>query len=233
LAEANRLLARAVATDRSSSYAQSLLALTRFQGALFGWSSDPVGSLASTYDAAQEAVALDDGDWLAHALLGIATLWNRGAYDKAMTEEETAVALNPSAAMAYHFYGCVLTYNDQPAFAIPKLRAVLQLDPRFQFLSTTLADIGLAHYLVGDCEAAVGFCERAISEQRENVRAWQRLAAVLGRMGRVDEAKAAFAQVMRLQPGFTRSYVQATYPFRSPSHARLLEDGLRQAGWVG
>jgi adenylate cyclase len=74
LAMADDLLLRAVAMGPTSSYAQSLLALTRFQGALVGWTNDPASSLASTYEAAETAVALDDCDWLAHALLGIATL---------------------------------------------------------------------------------------------------------------------------------------------------------------
>jgi TolB-like protein len=231
--EADRLLVRAVAMDGASSYARSLLALTRFQGSLFGWGSDPKRSLMSTYEAAKEAVELDDCDWLAHALLGIATLWSHGDYEQATAEEEMAIALNPSAAMAYHFYGCVLTFNDQPAAALPKLEAVLQLDPRFELLPTTLADIGLAHFLLGNCEAAVKFCERAIGEQHHHVRAWQRLAAALGRLGRTDEAEAAFAQVLKLQPDFARPYLQATYPFRNPLHAQMLEDGLRQAGWTG
>jgi adenylate cyclase len=232
LVEAESLLVRAVAMDRSSGYAQSLLALARFQGALFGWLDDPKHSLVSTYEAAREAVELDDGDWLAHALLGIATLWSHGDYEEALAQEEIAIALNPSAAMAYHFYGCVLTFDSQPAEALEKLQAVLRLDPRFQLRPTTLADIGLAHFLLGDCEAAVQFCKRAISEQGDHVRAWQRLAAALGCMGKQDEARTAFAQAMKLQPRFARPYVEATYPFRDPAHTELFLDGLRRAGWA-
>jgi adenylate cyclase len=232
LAEAEGLLDRAVAMDRTSGYAQSLLALARFQGALSGWLDDPKHALVSTYEAAREAVELDDRDWLAHALLGIATLWSHGAYEEAMAQEETAIALNPSAAMAYHFYGCVLTFNDQPAQALTMLQAVLQLDPRFQLLPTTLADIGLAHFLLGDCETAVQFCKRAIGEQGDHGRAWQRLAAAFGCMGRLEEARSAFAQAMKLQPRFANAYVQATYPFRNQAHAELFVNGLKRAGWA-
>jgi adenylate cyclase len=231
LLEAESMLVRAVAMDRASSYAQSLLALTRFQGALFGWLDDPNHSLESTYEAAREAVELDDGDWLAHALLGIATLWCHGDYDEAIAQEQTAIALNPSAAMAYHFYGCVLTFNDQPEAALTQLQAVLQLDPRFQLLPTTLADIGLAHFLLGDCVSAVQFCKRAIGVQSDHVRAWQRLAAAFGCMGQLEDARAAFAQALRLQPHFAMPYVQATYPFRNQAHTELFVDGLRRAGW--
>ncbi|MFI5014937.1 MAG: hypothetical protein ACHQAY_21585 [Hyphomicrobiales bacterium] len=60
------------------------MALAEFQGALAGWTRDPAGMLGKTLSAAETAVALDEGDWLAHALLGIATLWVRRAYDKAI-----------------------------------------------------------------------------------------------------------------------------------------------------
>jgi TolB-like protein/Flp pilus assembly protein TadD len=233
LAAANELLIRAVDMSPTSSYAQSLLALTRFQGALVGWTDDPAGMLASTYEAAETAVALDDCDWLAHALLGIATLWKMRDYDKATTEEETAIALNPSAAIAYHFFGCVLTFDSRPAEAIRKLRAVIQLDPRFQFLAVTLADIGLAHLLIGEFEEAVRLCEQSIAERREHVRAWQRLAAALGHLGRVPAAEAALIKVFELQPDFGTAYVNATYPFRDPAHSATLYEGLRKAGWSG
>jgi adenylate cyclase len=95
LAEAKRLLEQATALDPASSYAQSLMALAEFQSMLAGWTHDPARMLAETLAAAEMAVALDEGDWLAHALLGIATLWVRRAYDKAILEEELALALNP------------------------------------------------------------------------------------------------------------------------------------------
>ena len=233
LHEAERLLLQALQQDPTSSYAQSLLALARFQRALFGWSSDPRGSLLSTYEAALRAVELDDNDWQAHALLGIATLWSHSAYERATSEVERAIAINPSAAMAYHFAGCVLTYNDKPGEALPMLQAVLKLDPRFQLLPTTLADIGLVYLLTGDYACAVEYCERALVEQRDHLRALQRLAAAKAYLGRLEEASASFARVLKLQPQFSRAYLEATYPFRNPEHSRLLEDGLRRAGWNG
>ncbi|HLH54540.1 MAG TPA: adenylate/guanylate cyclase domain-containing protein [Verrucomicrobiae bacterium] len=233
LAMADQLLDRAVAMDPQSSYAQSLRALTRFHGALIGWSMDPAGSLASTYAAAQAAVTLDDCDWLAHALLGIATLWNRRDFETANREEEMAIALNPSAALAYNFHGCVLTFDSRPAAAIPQLRTVLQLDPRFPLLSGTLADLGLCHLLLGDFDEAVRWCERAIAEREENVRAWQRLAAALGQSSRTEAAQAALGRVFQLLPEFGSRYLDTTYPFRDAAHTGILREGLCKAGWTG
>src|SRR4029077_1489789 len=158
------------------------------------------GSLAETLLAAEAAVELDESDWLAHSLLGIAALWNRRAYDKAIQEEELALALTPSASLAYHFLGCALPFDGQPAAAIPKLSAILNIDPRFSFLNVTLADLGLAKLLVEEFDASLGFLDRSLAEQAGNVRAWQRKTVALAHLGRTEEAKCALTQLLKLQP---------------------------------
>lgn len=231
LADAKRLLGQATALDNTSSYAQSLLALAEWLGVLAGWTRDPARVFGETLSAAETAVALDEGDWLAHALLGIANLWVCRAYDKAILEEELALALNPSASIAYHFLGCALTFDGQAAAAVPKLSAILDIDPRFAFLPVTLADLGLVKLLTGEHETALAFLERSLAEQASNVRAWQRKTVTLAHLGRIGEAQVALAKLLELQPSFSAAYISATYPFRNPAHAVMFADGLRKAGW--
>jgi len=231
LVEAKRLLGQATALDASSSYAQSLLALAEFQSALAGWTRDPVAMLGETFKAAEKAVALDEGDWLAHALLGIATLWVRRAYDRAIQEEELALSLNPSASIAYHFLACALTFDGQAAAAVPKLAAILDIDPRFAFLSATLSDLGLAKLLTGEPEAALNFLDRSLAEQPNNVRAWQRKIVALAHLRRLEDAKKALTGLLALQPNFSAAYLAATYPFRDSADAKIFAEGLYKAGW--
>jgi TolB-like protein/DNA-binding SARP family transcriptional activator/tetratricopeptide (TPR) repeat protein len=233
LAEAERLLTEAARMDSTASYTQSLIALCRFTDALGGWTRNPACALASTHAAAKEAVALDETDWLAHALLGIALLWTQRQYDRAIEEQERAFSLNPSGSLSHQFAGCVQSFAGQPAAAIPHLEAVLQLDPRYQTLASVLSDLGLAYFLLEDSEAALGWFDRAIAEQPDYVRAWQRKVACLARMDRMEEASATLARVLELQPDFSSAYVEATYPFRAPAHAEMFSDGLRKAGWRG
>jgi TolB-like protein/DNA-binding SARP family transcriptional activator/Tfp pilus assembly protein PilF len=233
LAEAERLLTEAARMDPTASYAQSLIALCRFADALGGWTRNPARALASTHAAAKEAVALDETDWLAHALLGIGLLWTQRQYDRAIEEQERALTLNPSGSLSHQFAGCVQSFAGQPASAIPHLEAVLQLDPRYQTLASVLSDLGLAYFLLEDSEAALGWFDRAIAEQPDYVRAWQRKVACLGRMDRMEDASATLTRVLELQPDFSSAYVEATYPFRDPAHAEMFSDGLRNAGWRG
>ena len=68
-------------------------------------------------------------DWLSHALLGIAVLWTSRNYDRALEEVERAIALNPSAVIAYQFLGCVAVFAGRATQALPALETVSATAP--------------------------------------------------------------------------------------------------------
>lgn len=228
--EAHRLLLKAIEMDPKSSYPQSVRALCHFNEALLGWSDDPSSAFIATLQAAKQAVALDDRDWLAHALLGIAVLWTHRQYDRGIEEQERAIALNPSAAASYQFLGCVLGFAGRPQEAIPKLKAAIRLNPHHQSMSIILADLALCHLLLQDFEEAVVFAKRAVREQPENVRSHQRLSSCLGHVGRKKEAGIALGELLRLQPDFSLDYIDTTYPFRDSKDRAFFIEGLNKAG---
>jgi TolB-like protein/Flp pilus assembly protein TadD len=231
--EARQLLHKAINLDPTSSYAHSLLALSHFHDALADWTKDPPRALTATLQAAWRAVELDDDDWLSHALLGIAVLWTRRNYDRAQEEVERAIALNPSAVIAYQFLGCVALFAGRPMQAVPALETVLHLDPQYQSRSLILADLSLSRLLLGDVDGAVAAATDAVHREPENVRAHHRLVAALGHTAREAEARAALKTLLLLQPDFSDAYVRATYPFQVAEHLALFNEGLRRAGWKG
>src|SRR5262245_28554516 len=230
-AEARHLLHKAIDLDPASSYAHSLLALSHFHDALADWTKDPPRALTATLLAARRAVELDDDDWLSHALLGIAVLWTNRNYDRALEEVQRAIALNPSAVIAYQFLGCVAVFAGRPTHAVPALETVLHLDPQYQSRSLILADLSLSRLLLGDVNGAVAAATDAVHREPENVRAHHRLVAALGHTAREAEATAALRTLLLLQPDFSDAYVRATYPFRFAEHLVLFNEGLRKAGW--
>jgi adenylate cyclase len=228
---ARELLDQARIVDPQSSYLASLTGLCQFNKALLGWTADPPNAFREVYEAATRAVELDDRDWLAHALLGIALLWTHRDYDRAIEEEEKAIGLNPSASISYQFLGCVLEFSGRAEEAIPRFEAVLRLDPRFQGRSAVLADLSLSHLLCRNRELAVDFAERAVREGDHNVRARQRLVVSLAHGGRVVAARGALRELLDSQPDFSLKYVDATYPFRDSADREFFLEGLRAAGW--
>jgi len=231
LQEANRLLRESLRLDAEWSHTWAALAYTHYHEALHGWTHDPVATTQAVVEAAQRAVALDDGNWLGHAFLGISVLWNRRDFETAGAEVRKAVALNPTAALARQFSGCVLSFDGHPAEAIPHLAAAMRLNPASEAGTLLLADMALAHLLSGAYEEAAYHARRAIAHFSDNVRAWQRLAAALGQLGQRDEARHALAELEARQGPLTPWYVDATYPFRFAEHRDVLWEGLAKAGW--
>jgi TolB-like protein/DNA-binding SARP family transcriptional activator/Flp pilus assembly protein TadD len=231
--EAFRLLGQAIGLDPTSSFSLALLALCHHNEAILGFSDDRARSFAEAYRAAERALQLDRGNWLAHATLGIARLWTRRDFDQALAEVRRSAELNPSSSFARMFASCILEFGGRSAEAIPGLNEVVRLDPFSPLVSLAYADLALSNLLVGTLEEAVAAAEKAICINPDNVRARQRLTAALGHLGRTTEAQDALANLEKRQPGFSVEYIDSTYPFRLAEDREFFLDGLGKAGWCG
>jgi TolB-like protein/Flp pilus assembly protein TadD len=231
LVEAGLLLERALELDPTCPHVHSLLALHHFEEALLGWSADPPTALAKALEAAQRACRLDPRDWLAHALLGIATLWVHGDHDRAIALEERALELNPSGARSYQFMGCVLQFAGRIAEAAEALQTALRLDPQLQSQALVLSDLALCHLLLDEPHEAVRLCDQALDHEPANARALQRRLAALGHLGEAALAAENLDRLLAAQPSFGVEYLRATYPFRRTQDRSHFLDGLERAGF--
>ena len=228
--EARDLLTGALKLDQNFALAWSMLALCHYHEGILGWTADRAASLKASQEAAERAVELDELDWLAHALRGMGRLWNERDHDAALAGQQRAVGLNPSAPLARHFLACVHEFSQRPAEAIPHIETLLRLDPRYRFTSLALADQALCRFLLGELEQARVDAEKAVRLQPANVRARQRLVAVLAELGHSEAARQAASELLELQPEFNRDYIETTYPFQSAEERERFIGALRAAG---
>jgi adenylate cyclase len=229
-AQAYDLLNEAVRLDPASSYALSMIALCRFHQNLFGWIENRARAFDEVFTASRQAVELDDGDYLAHAMLGISWLWSRNQHDASVAELERAVSLNPSAAFAHHLLACVLEFYGSSSEAIGHLHTVMRLDPHYRFRTQALSDLALSHLSLQQFEEGLAYADQALHALSSNVRALQRRIVCLGHLGRVQEGRAALQTLRQLQPDFSVSYLRATYPFKKSQQWDLLMRGLEPLG---
>jgi len=229
-AEARQQLKRALDLDPSSSRAWSLLSLCYYHEGILGWSESRGAALKASLEAADQAIANDDRDWLGQGLWGMGRLWTERDFASAFDGTERAVALNPSAPIARHFLACILEFSGRPSEALPHLEAILRLDPRYRFGSLAVADQSLCHFLNGNLEQAILTAERAVRMQPANVRARQRLVAALQAQGLADRAQSAASELAKMQPGFDIAYIDDTYPFMLPEQRDRFVDALHGAG---
>lgn len=230
LEEALHLLDESLTLEPDSGRTYALRSYCVYQQALLAWTGDPVSSSGTFLSDARRAVELDESNWLGHALLGMSILWHERDYDTASDEMRRAVQLNPSAALAQQFLGCLYNFDGHPANALDHLAAAQRLNPHSNAGTLVLSDLSLAHLLTQEFDEAVYYARRAISEFGGDIRAWQRLCSALGLMDRSEDARTAFEELTKRQAP-TVEYLEATYPFRYDRDRDLFWRGLERAGW--
>jgi tetratricopeptide (TPR) repeat protein len=101
-------------------------------------------SRASSYEVLRAAVAYNDADAVAHALLGDLYLYSLDA-DKAIAELRRALALNPGLpALQCNLGRALLDVKRDPLAALPELLEARRLDPEDRQISEALVRLGEA-----------------------------------------------------------------------------------------
>jgi adenylate cyclase len=207
------------------------LALAQNQASEFGTRGLPE-TLSSEEALARRALALDGADAEARTLL-CSVLWRRGDYEGALGEAERALAKAPNLAAAHHMFGATLIFSGRPKEGLAALERSIRLDPRPPRAAVCLHQVAIGFYFCRDYEAAIEAAKRTIRAYPEYPNTYRWLAAALGQIGRIVEAKVALEKAIALAPAGFDMYVRSRVPWQRPEdHAHMLE-GPRKAGWEG
>jgi adenylate cyclase len=189
-------------------------------------------TLSSSESLARRAVALGGGDAEARSLLS-AALWRRGDYEGALAEAQRALATTPNLAAAHHMLAATLIFSGRPREGITALERAIRLDPREPRSEYRLNEMALALYFCRDYSTAIDAAKQAVRSYPDFAHPYRWLAAALGQLGRIDEAKEALEKAIALAPAAFDMYVRGRVPWmRVEDYAHMLE-GLRKAGWEG
>jgi adenylate cyclase len=224
--QARQLFEEAIALEPKNPGAYTLLGWTYLMEIWFGPAESPGKSMARAAELAQKALALNDTLDLPHSLLGNIYLVKRH-YEKAVAEAERAVALNPNGADAHAHLGMILYYVGRHEEAIALLKKAIRLNPIPP--NWYLFSLGEAYFLAGHYEEAVAAYQRVLRRNPDDMRAHTGLAATYILLGWEEKARAAAAEVLRIDPKFSVEYVK-TLPFKHKADRELLIDALRKAG---
>jgi adenylate cyclase len=178
---------------------------------------------------ARRAIMLDPADAEAHSTLGL-VLWLRGDREGAVAEARQALALSPNLAFAHALFGATLIFSGQPREGVIAIHTAIRLDPNDPMLPSRLNHVALGHYFCREYDAAVEAAKQAIRSNPDYPQPYRWLAAGLGQIGRIEEAKEALEKVSAASFDM---YVRGRVPWMRPEdHAHMVE-GLRKAGWTG
>jgi len=227
IAQAQELFARAIELDPNYAAAYARLGLTYELEWVFQWTRD-VQILERGLALAQKGLALDSTLADVHKTLSGLYLHQR-RYEQAQAEVEQAVTLAPSDAEGYARFAMVLTFSGQPVEAIKRAEQALRLDPHAQ--GWFFFQLGFAYYTTRRYEEAIDVLQRARILSPDFLSIYRTLAAIYSELGRQAEARAAVAEMRRLNPEISIDAMrQGGLPFKDSAFLDRYLNALRQAG---
>jgi adenylate cyclase len=195
---------------------------------LLGTSKSSQDSIEKAIELVQQVIAQADGLAAGHSLLGWLYAYKR-EYDKALAEAERAMALNPSGADTYAWYGVVLTYACRPEEAVPIFQKALRLNPfapAWYYLN-----FGVNLMNMGRFEEAVSACGKALQRAPDSITPHVYLTATYSMMGREKEARVEAGEVLRVNPKFSLdTWARARSFYKDQSVVENIIVALRKAG---
>ena len=217
------LARQAVALDSHFARAQGLLAFYLVESGLFEYSENH-DYHDEALEIARRSVELDPDDSACHESLGSVHL-SREEYDRAGYHLERALALNPHDSLTWGMYAYYLVLIGKHQDALDRLVEKDTVEP---FPSNGAWEVrGMALYGSGRyTEAIIAF------EHMTHLNYWNhgQLAACFGQFGKVEEARAHWAEVLKAVPSATLSIVGGGDRYKYQADADQWEDGLRKAG---
>ena len=226
-AQAKVLFKRALDLDPEFAPAYAFLADERILDHINQWHDPAERPLEHAYELAQRAVSLDDTYARSHYALGNAKLWKR-EHDQAFAEFERSVALDPNFASGHGGMGWVLQYAGRSEEAIELINRGMRLDPHFP--DVRLHWLAQAYFQLGRYEEAIDILKRRIKRNPETDVSRVLLAASYGHLGRAEEAKASWAEALRVNPDYSLEHRRQILPYKDPRDFDRLVEGLRKAG---
>ena len=224
---ARKLYEEATALDPDFAVAFAGLAYTYMADIWFGTSKSPKDSLGRAIELGQRAVALDESEPMAHAFLGYFYAF-AGQFDRAVAHAERALALDPNSWTVLHNAACALAYSGRPEEAIPLFQKAIRLNPFPP--GVFFASLSMAYRMAGRFDEAVEQAKKAVEGEPRNQFTHLSLTFACILAGREEEARAAAAEVLKINPTFSSEQLARVRPYLDKSQIDRMIETLRKAG---
>jgi len=222
-----KLAEEAIALDPKYPRGYVALAQTYLLDVLLGTTESTEKFMATSMELIKKAIALDDSEPAAHGVLGVIYSMSR-QHDKAIAQVERAVSLNPNSADNLLRMGYVLVNASKAEEAISAFKSMKRLNPTppqayFLHLMT-------AYRLNGQYKEAIETAKEGLKQVPNNMLLHLQLTATHSMMGREEEARAAAAKVMEINPKFSLEWYAKTLNFKNKADTDRTLEALRKAG---
>jgi adenylate cyclase len=224
---ARQLAEEAIALDPGYAMAYLRLSATHLMDLLYGSSKSPRESLKLAEELVQKALALDANLAEAHAFLGRIYLTKR-QHEKAIAEGERALAMAPNSAFIHAALAFTLRHSGRPEEAIALFKKAIRLNPIPP--AWYFSGLGFSYFELGQYEEAMAEFRKALNCAPDSQFSHIGLTATYSKLGRGEEARAAAAEVLRINPKFSLKQWAKTHMYKDQADLDHFVEALRRAG---
>jgi TolB-like protein/Flp pilus assembly protein TadD len=177
---------------------------------------------------ARRALQLSGESWQGHFALGMVLTLTED-FAEGIESLERAVALNPSSADALLMLANSLARAGRAEEGLPLLERARRLEPTPADPNNFAFHHSLVYFAAGRLEESLRWGDRALGLVPTHASGMRLRICALAELGRLDEARAAGEELMRLTPDFRISLLEKIVPPQPATLPRLIA-GLRAAG---
>ena len=223
----NALFRRAIEIDPSYPEPYASLGMSRIAAYANGWTDDPEGALTEAETFVAQALAIDPKNASAHFVAGQVAAYKKDLVRWA-AEIDTLLSFSPNSAAGHWALGQISIYSGKPLAAIAPLERARRLDPVGAHMY--MHSLGVAHLIAGNCETAAALFKERIRLMPGTD--WSRafLAAALGHLGKIDEARHIWAELRTVNPKYSFAEHLGRLPFENRADVERIAEGLSKAG---
>jgi adenylate cyclase len=223
----SELLRKAIELDPVHAEAHAMLAELLGIDYQNHWSANYRSGPVEALRLADRAIAMDPNEPVAHYAAAVASNLN-GDLERARSEAQIALALSPNFARAHDGLGVVSMLSGEPLQAIPHFERALRLDPAYS--NQLLHFLGMAYLIAGKYATATAYFRERIVLVPESDFSRAYLAAALGHLGDIDEARKIWRELKEINPAYSFEEHVGRFPFKVYADVDGIRQGLAKAG---
>jgi adenylate cyclase len=227
VAQARAMHLRAIELDPNFAAPHAGLSLAAISDYVSDWAADPAQALDEAERWARRALELGDQEPVSHLALGNVLVWRRNL-EGALAEFRRMIELDPNFAQGHSATGLALMYAGRPAEALEAFAIAKRLDPHHA--SIVLHFMAQTHFSLGQYETAAKQLLERIARTPATDSSRMMLASCYGHLGRADDARAAWAELLKVNPDFSLAQRERVLPYKNAADFQRIVEGLAKAG---
>ena len=224
---ARQLLAQAIELSPAFASAHALVGFTHIDDYIMGWVEHPEHSLEVGVATVRRAYEFEPDNPEVLQQMSLALQWSR-RLDDALEFAQRCLRVAPNYAMGWLQLANLLHYLGDAVESLRALDRYFELDPLYP-------DVAL--YFKAEAEAALGRYQDAVGTLRQRLArnprsqtSYALLASCYGHLGRMEDARSAWSEALKIEPGFSLERRRRILPYRNPETFEQRIEGLRKAG---